>query len=86
MFNMNTVLRFNVTSFIENTCYFHFIMSHVSSRRGAFQSHFVKVQCKNNTSHSPCDDATIFFLSSTEASLLHRDGYLLYKEPLNIRK
>ena len=36
--------------------------------------------------YSPCDDATIFFLSSTEASLLHKDGYLLYREPRNMRR
>lgn len=34
----------------------------------------------------PCEDSTIFFRSSTEASFLHNDGYLLYKEPLNIRR
>lgn len=45
----------------------------------------IKFQSKK-ISHSPCDDATIFFLSSTEASLRHKDGYLLYKDPLNIRK
>lgn len=44
-------------------------------------------KCKRTiVGYSPCDDAIIFFLSSTEASLLHKDGYRLYREPLNIRR
>jgi len=35
---------------------------------------------------SPCEEATIFFLSSTVASRLQSEGYLLYREPRNIRK
>lgn len=35
---------------------------------------------------SPCEEATIFFLSSTVASRLQSEGYLLYREPRNMRK
>lgn len=45
-----------------------------------------KQTCKSATNRLPCDDAAIFFLSSTDASLRHNDGYLLYSEPLNMRR
>lgn len=35
---------------------------------------------------SPCEEATIFFRSSTVASRLQSEGYLLYREPRNMRK
>lgn len=35
---------------------------------------------------SPCEEATIFFLSSTVARRLQSEGYLLYREPRNMRR
>ena len=65
---------------METALYFSSLPSKISSTSDAFKSViFVAKECGPN----PNDE--IRLRSSTLTSLRHREGYLLYRDPLNIR-